>query len=163
MVVWYGFKYYIHDECCLILIYYWVNYGTPRKNFVVLIENIWSAELVTFFYCIHATLQAKSLVDPFAYDAYIEQRKKEKLDEERANRITVSYFFFPLKLYDIWLSKFLNQFINILVCYHDGNFINYKNGTPGFKISIVGMHMTKHIWKMLPLNFIWTSCVKFSV
>uniref|UniRef100_A0A9I9DI69 Nucleolar protein 10 n=1 Tax=Cucumis melo TaxID=3656 RepID=A0A9I9DI69_CUCME len=32
---------------------------------------------------------AKALVDPFAYDAYIEQRKKEKLDEERANRITV--------------------------------------------------------------------------
>lgn len=120
MVVWYGFKYYIHDECCLILIYYWVNYGTPRKNFVVLIENIRSAELVSFFFCIHATLQAKSLVDPFAYDAYIEQRKKEKLDEERANRITVSYFFFPwnFMIFDylsFWISLLIFLYVTMMV------------------------------------------------
>jgi len=34
--------------------------------------------------------QAKALADPFAYDAFIEQRKKEKLDKEMTNRITVS-------------------------------------------------------------------------
>lgn len=65
----------------------------------------------------HVILQAKALVDPFAYDAYIEQRKKEKLDEERANRITVSYFFSP-KLYDIYylVTQVPDQLFNILVC-----------------------------------------------
>lgn len=163
MVVWYGFKYYIHDECCLILIYYWVNYGTPRKNFVVLIENIRSAELVSFFFLYPCDFAGKISCGSFCI--WCLHRTKEK-GETRWGACQPNYgklLFFPLKLYDIWLSKFLNQFINILVCYHDGNFINYKNGTPGFKISIVGMHMTKHIWKMLTLNFIWTSCVKFSV
>lgn len=37
-------------------------------------------------------LQAKSLADPFAYETYIEQRKQEKLEAERRNRITVSIF-----------------------------------------------------------------------
>ena len=37
-------------------------------------------------------LQAKALVDPFAYDAYLEQKKREKLEKERSSRITVSYF-----------------------------------------------------------------------
>lgn len=36
-------------------------------------------------------LQAKALVDPFAYDSYIEQRKREKLENERASRITVGF------------------------------------------------------------------------
>lgn len=31
-------------------------------------------------------------MDPFAYDAYLEQKKNEKLEKERASRITVSYF-----------------------------------------------------------------------
>ncbi|KAB1222200.1 Nucleolar protein 10 [Morella rubra] len=34
-------------------------------------------------------LTAKALVDPFAYDSYIEQRKREKLENERASRITI--------------------------------------------------------------------------
>nr|POE85782.1 nucleolar protein 10 [Quercus suber] len=33
--------------------------------------------------------QAKSLVDPFAYDAYLEQKKNEKLEKERSSRITI--------------------------------------------------------------------------
>lgn len=44
----------------------------------------------TLFLNIISKLQAKALADPFAYDAYIEQRKKEKLEAERASRITVS-------------------------------------------------------------------------
>lgn len=40
----------------------------------------------------YTSVQAKSLVDPFAYDAYLEQKKNEKLEKERASRITVSYF-----------------------------------------------------------------------
>nr|XP_023872476.1 nucleolar protein 10 [Quercus suber] len=32
---------------------------------------------------------AKSLVDPFAYDAYLEQKKNEKLEKERSSRITI--------------------------------------------------------------------------
>lgn len=43
------------------------------------------------FYCF-VLLQAKALVEPFAYDAYIEERKREKLENERVSRITVSYF-----------------------------------------------------------------------
>ncbi|OWM85471.1 hypothetical protein CDL15_Pgr019095 [Punica granatum] len=34
-------------------------------------------------------LTAKALADPFAYDSYVEQRKKEKLEAERASRITI--------------------------------------------------------------------------
>lgn len=66
-------------------------------------------------------LQAKSLVDPFAYDAYIEQRKKEKLDEERANRITVIHFLSQNTVILYYLS--FDQFVNILVCFFDANFI----------------------------------------
>lgn len=40
--------------------------------------------------CLYILWQAQSLADPFAYDNYIEQRKKEKLETERASRITVS-------------------------------------------------------------------------
>lgn len=43
-------------------------------------------------------LQMQSLADPFAYDAYIEQRKKEKVEAERASRITVCLS--PLCIYD---------------------------------------------------------------
>lgn len=34
-------------------------------------------------------MQAQSLANPFAYEAYIERRKHEKLEAERASRITV--------------------------------------------------------------------------
>uniref|UniRef100_A0A2N9HUK5 Uncharacterized protein n=1 Tax=Fagus sylvatica TaxID=28930 RepID=A0A2N9HUK5_FAGSY len=34
-------------------------------------------------------LTAKALVDPFAYDAYLEQKKREKFEKERASRITI--------------------------------------------------------------------------
>ena len=36
-------------------------------------------------------MQAQALADPFAYESYIERRKKEKLEAERASRITVSF------------------------------------------------------------------------
>lgn len=36
--------------------------------------------------------QAKALAEPFDYAEYIEQRKGEKLEKERAQRITVNYF-----------------------------------------------------------------------
>ena len=38
-------------------------------------------------------LQAQALADPFAYDAYMEKRKQEKIEAERASRITVSSYF----------------------------------------------------------------------
>lgn len=61
-----------------------------RLNLTNLIgTNLLRAYLHGFFIDYRLYKKAKSLVDPFAYDAYIEQRKKEKLDEERANRITV--------------------------------------------------------------------------
>ncbi|XP_072966669.1 uncharacterized protein [Typha angustifolia] len=54
------------------------------------------AEGKLIFPCMHGYLvhydlykEAKSLVDPFAYDAYIEKRKKEKIEAERASRITI--------------------------------------------------------------------------
>lgn len=61
-----------------------------RLNLTNLIgTNLLRAYLHGFFIDYRLYKKAKSLADPFAYDAYIEQRKKEKLDEERANRITV--------------------------------------------------------------------------
>ena len=36
-------------------------------------------------------LQAKSIADPFDYDAYIEKQKKEKLEKLQRERITVSF------------------------------------------------------------------------
>ncbi|XP_022158780.1 nucleolar protein 10 [Momordica charantia] len=61
-----------------------------RLNLTNLIgTNLLRAYLHGFFIDYRLYKKAKSLVDPFAYDAYIEQRKKEKLDEERANRITM--------------------------------------------------------------------------
>ncbi|TYK06958.1 nucleolar protein 10 [Cucumis melo var. makuwa] len=60
-----------------------------RLNLTNLIgTNLLRAYLHGFFIDYRLYKKAKALVDPFAYDAYIEQRKKEKLDEERANRIT---------------------------------------------------------------------------
>lgn len=51
-------------------------------------------------------LQAKALVDPFAYEEYIEQRKREKLEKELASRITVSYFYPCIKCMDMCVSLF---------------------------------------------------------
>lgn len=45
-----------------------------------------------FLFIFYIYLQAKALADPFAYETYIEQRKQEKLEAERRNRITVSIF-----------------------------------------------------------------------
>lgn len=61
-----------------------------RLNLTNLIgTNLLRAYLHGYFIDYRLYKKAKALADPFAYDAYIEQRKKEKLDEERANRITV--------------------------------------------------------------------------
>lgn len=35
-------------------------------------------------------LQAKELANPFSYEEYIEQKRQEKMEKERANRIAVS-------------------------------------------------------------------------
>lgn len=51
-------------------------------------------------------LQMQSLADPFAYDTYIEQRKKEKMEAERASRITVCLSFSTLYLWFFYKSEF---------------------------------------------------------
>lgn len=42
------------------------------------------------------TLQAKALVDPFAYDEYREKQKKEKMELKQASRITVLFILIIL-------------------------------------------------------------------
>lgn len=51
--------------------------------------NLLRAYMHGFFIDYRLYKKAKSLVDPFAYDSYIEQRKREKLENERASRITI--------------------------------------------------------------------------
>ncbi|XP_056162338.1 uncharacterized protein LOC130136204 [Syzygium oleosum] len=51
--------------------------------------NLLRAYMHGFFIDHRLYKRAKALADPFAYDAYIEQRKKEKLEAERASRITI--------------------------------------------------------------------------
>lgn len=51
--------------------------------------NLLRAYMHGFFIDHRLHKRAKALVDPFAYDTYIEQRKKEKLEAERASRITI--------------------------------------------------------------------------
>ncbi|KAK4804898.1 hypothetical protein SAY86_004715 [Trapa natans] len=51
--------------------------------------NLLRAYMHGFFINYKLYKKAKALADPFAYDAYIEQRKKEKLEHERASRITI--------------------------------------------------------------------------
>ncbi|KAK1273208.1 hypothetical protein QJS04_geneDACA022269 [Acorus gramineus] len=61
-----------------------------RLNLTNLIgTNLLRAYMHGFFIDHRLYKKAKSLVDPFAYDAYIEQRKQEKLEAERASRITI--------------------------------------------------------------------------
>ncbi|CAM8902392.1 unnamed protein product [Rhodiola kirilowii] len=51
--------------------------------------NLLRAYMHGFFVDYRLYKKAKALVDPFAYDAYIEQRKKGKLEAERQSRITI--------------------------------------------------------------------------
>ncbi|XP_030540849.1 nucleolar protein 10 [Rhodamnia argentea] len=51
--------------------------------------NLLRAYMHGFFIDHRLYKRAKALADPFAYDAYIEQRKKDKLEAERASRITI--------------------------------------------------------------------------
>ncbi|XP_018723601.2 LOW QUALITY PROTEIN: nucleolar protein 10 [Eucalyptus grandis] len=51
--------------------------------------NLLRAYMHGFFIDHRLHKRAKALADPFAYDTYIEQRKKEKLEAERASRITI--------------------------------------------------------------------------
>lgn len=44
-------------------------------------------------------LQAKALVDPFAYETYIEEQKQRKLEEQRASRITVNIILLKLVVF----------------------------------------------------------------
>ncbi|OVA14142.1 hypothetical protein BVC80_1787g234 [Macleaya cordata] len=61
-----------------------------RLNLTNLIgTNLLRAYMHGFFIDYRLYKKAKSLADPFAYDTYIEQRKQEKLDAERASRITI--------------------------------------------------------------------------
>ncbi|KAJ4958993.1 hypothetical protein NE237_026104 [Protea cynaroides] len=61
-----------------------------RLNLTNLIgTNLIRAYMHGFFIDYRLYKKAKSLADPFAYDAYIEQRKQEKLEAERASRITI--------------------------------------------------------------------------
>lgn len=61
-----------------------------RLNLTNLIgTNLLRAYMHGFFIDYGLYKKAKTLADPFAYDAYIEQRKKEKLDKEMMNRITL--------------------------------------------------------------------------
>ncbi|XP_043695384.1 nucleolar protein 10 isoform X2 [Telopea speciosissima] len=61
-----------------------------RLNLTNLIgTNLLRAYMHGYFIDYRLYKKAKSLSDPLAYDAYIEQRKQEKLDVERASRITI--------------------------------------------------------------------------
>ncbi|KAL4644129.1 hypothetical protein ACB098_02G120800 [Castanea mollissima] len=61
-----------------------------RLNLTNLIgTNLVRAYMHGFFIDYRLYKKAKSLVDPFAYDAYLEQKKNEKLEKERASRITI--------------------------------------------------------------------------
>uniref|UniRef100_A0A7N0UV27 Nucleolar protein 10 n=1 Tax=Kalanchoe fedtschenkoi TaxID=63787 RepID=A0A7N0UV27_KALFE len=51
--------------------------------------NLLRAYMHGFFVDYRLYKKAKALVDPFAYEAYIEQRKREKLEAERQSRITI--------------------------------------------------------------------------
>lgn len=51
-------------------------------------------------------MQAKALVDPFAYDEYREKQKKEKMEAKQASRITVlSLLWFAFLLLYVHLVK----------------------------------------------------------
>lgn len=54
-------------------------------------------------------LQAKALVDPFEYEAYIEQQKREKMEAERASRITVE--FIPSLIILVFYSQFTQVWV----------------------------------------------------
>ncbi|XVF56273.1 hypothetical protein PTKIN_Ptkin06aG0105700 [Pterospermum kingtungense] len=51
--------------------------------------NLLRAYMHGFFIDYRLYKKAKALADPFAYETYIEQRKQEKLEAERRNRITM--------------------------------------------------------------------------
>ncbi|XP_018848422.2 nucleolar protein 10 [Juglans regia] len=51
--------------------------------------NLVRAYMHGFFIDYRLYKKAKALADPFAYDAYVEQRKREKFENERASRITI--------------------------------------------------------------------------
>ncbi|TYJ12356.1 hypothetical protein E1A91_A11G344000v1 [Gossypium mustelinum] len=51
--------------------------------------NLLRAYMHGFFIDFRLYKKAKALADPFAYETYIEQRKQEKLEAERRNRITM--------------------------------------------------------------------------
>lgn len=52
--------------------------------------------------------QAQAAADPFAYEAYIEKRKQEKIEADRASRITVGSFCCTLTK---WLFLQFNNFL----------------------------------------------------
>ncbi|PIA33378.1 hypothetical protein AQUCO_04100065v1 [Aquilegia coerulea] len=52
--------------------------------------NLLRAYMHGFFIDYRLYKKAQSLADPFAYEAYIEQKKKEKMEAERASRITIT-------------------------------------------------------------------------
>ncbi|GMY19372.1 nucleolar protein 10 [Fagus crenata] len=61
-----------------------------RLNLTNLIgTNLLRAYMHGFFIDYRLYKKAKALVDPFAYDAYLEQKKREKFEKERASRITI--------------------------------------------------------------------------
>lgn len=61
-----------------------------RLNLTNLIgTNLLRAYMHGFFINYQLYKKAKSIADPFAYDAYIEQRKKEKLEKMHGERITI--------------------------------------------------------------------------
>ncbi|XP_077248557.1 embryo sac development arrest 7 [Tasmannia lanceolata] len=61
-----------------------------RLNLTNLIgTNLLRAYMHGFFIDYRLYKKAQSLADPFVYDTYIEQRKQEKLEAERASRITI--------------------------------------------------------------------------
>ncbi|KAL2626174.1 hypothetical protein AAZV13_07G096200 [Glycine max] len=61
-----------------------------RLNLTNLIgTNLLRAYMHGFFINHALYKKAKALVDPFEYEAYIEQQKREKMEAERASRITV--------------------------------------------------------------------------
>ncbi|KAF9591603.1 hypothetical protein IFM89_004832 [Coptis chinensis] len=51
--------------------------------------NVLRAYMHGYFIDYRLYKKAKSLADPFAYDAYIEKKKQEKMEKERASRITI--------------------------------------------------------------------------
>ncbi|KAL2895876.1 Nucleolar protein 10 [Bienertia sinuspersici] len=61
-----------------------------RLNLTNLIgTNLLRAYMHGYFVDYRLYKKAKAIADPFAYDAYIEQRKKEKLEKMHAERITI--------------------------------------------------------------------------